>query len=107
MIKEKSNAVTVHLVQELIQDLVNTGMSYARISRRIGFSPSTIQKIVKKDRMPRVKTIINLGQYYLKIFESPENYGVAVLSYFNQHEIRIQTNITSINNLLKNLAIMI
>ena len=100
MNSDKSNSATIALVQNLIQDLVNAGMSYSRISTRLGLSPSTIQKIVAKDRMPRMKTLINIGSYYVKIFESPQSYGVAILTYYTKYQVRIKNLVLQIKHQL-------
>jgi len=100
MNSEKSNSATVVLVQSLIQDLVNTGMSYSRISKRLGLSPSTMQKIVTKNRMPRIKTIIDIGNYYIKIFESPQSYGESTMNYYLKNSEKINNKIFCIKRLL-------
>lgn len=107
MNRKQSDLATVILVQTLIQDLVNIGMSFTRISMRLGLSPSTIQKIVRQDRIPRVKTLMDISQYYLKIFSSPQNYGEWVLTYCNQHQKRILDNMTNTKYLLTRLEMAI
>jgi len=100
---DRSDSATVKLVKLWIQDLVNTGMSYSRISMRLHLSPSTIQKIITKNRMPRVKTIIVLGKYYVKIFSSPIDYGSVTENYFQKNFDRINETLELTINLLKNL----
>lgn len=107
MNRKQNDMATVALVQTLIQDLVNIGMSYTRISMRLGLSPSTIQKIVRQDRIPRVKTLMDISHYYLKIFSSPQSYGEWVMTYFNQHQKRIQDNMANTKYLLTRLEMAI
>ena len=75
MFTDKSDAALIMLVQGWINDLVNAGMTYSRISSRLNFSPSTIQKIVKKQRKPRLKTLRSIAGYFIKIFKNPEKCG--------------------------------
>ena len=103
MLNQKKESMVLTLVQSWLQDLVNTGMSYSRISMRLCLSPSTIQKIVKQHRMPRNKTLCNILKYYLKIFESPQNYGVSTYAYYEKNEERIKQTILKAKYLLMKL----
>lgn len=106
MSSEKSYSVVIELAQNLIKDLVMTGMSYSRISLRLNMSPSTIQKIMTANRFPRLKTLQALGSYYVKIFESPDNYGVAIEQYFLKNAPRISQTVQQVKVLLKELTAM-
>ena len=89
------------LARYLINDFVNAGMTYSRISRRLNLSPSTIQKIAKKLRTPRDKTLQELGDLYSKIFTSPQLYGSAVESYFMKNELSIKATLALTKQLLQ------
>lgn len=92
------------LVQKWIGDLVKVGMSYSRISARLNLSPSTVQKIVAQQRLPRSKTLHNLGNYYLKIFETPHTYGEHVGHYFLEHSDEIALTLSKTKRMLKWLS---
>ena len=102
--KHDADLLTLVLVKEWVQDLVAIGMSYTRISTRLKLSPSTIQKIIKKNRVPRVKTQLVIGKYYLKIFEAPEIYGTKALDYYLYNEVRIINTIARTKSFLQDLA---
>ena len=100
MLMKKVDPEILLLVQTWVQDFVNIGMSYSRISKRLNFSPSTIQKIVHKKRMPRLKTIIAIGEYYLKIFSNPQNYGHVAATYYLINATRIDQTLDKTKKIL-------
>lgn len=88
------NKIENHFEKELIQDLVNSGMSYSKIAHRIGVARSTIQKLMKMSaRKATPPTIIRIGHYYKKIFSMPANYGAKVNDYYLLHRERIHKNL--------------
>lgn len=103
---ERNDLAVSTLVQNWIRDLVNTGMSYSRISARLSLSSSTIHKIAKKNRIPHLKTLKIMGSYYLKIFENPHHYGVLVDDYFKKNSEEINKSIIKTKNLIKWLSSM-
>jgi len=90
------------LARYWINDLINAGISYSRISSRLNLSPSTIQKIAKKLRTPRAKTLIGLAKFYLVIFSSPQLYGRSIASYYSENESKIKATLGLTEELLKN-----
>lgn len=103
MAKKQREVSTVALANAWIQDLMNIGMSRSRISARLKLSPSTIQKIAAQKRCPRNKTILALGDYYLKIFESPEKYGSKVKHYFLSNKLGIEQAVQQAKQLMQQL----
>lgn len=103
-LNKKKESLVLTLVQHWLQDLVNTGMSYSRISMRLCLSPSTIQKIVRQHRMPRNKTLHSIIKYYIKIFEAPKNYGVNTYAYYEKNEECIKQSIAKAKYVLMKLV---
>lgn len=81
-----SKAATSDLVKRLIFDLAGAGMSYTQIARRVGVSSSTIQKLsAMEGRVPRHQMLINLVDFYQKIFSCPSYYHAKVNHYYQAH----------------------
>lgn len=95
----KSNAGV--LARYWIHDLLQAGISYSRLSQRLQLSPSTIQKIVKNLRTPRLKTLLALAHYYTTIFTTPMLYGNAVNVYYLNHQATITVTLTLTAQLLR------
>lgn len=105
MLETKSDELVLTLVQEWIDDLSQAGMSYSRISTRLHLSPSTIQKIMREERFPRLKTIQAIGAYYLKIFDSAKSYGDRIEQYFVKNGDRISNTMAQTRRLLQQLTL--
>lgn len=100
-----SKATASHLVKRLIWDLTGAGMSYSQIARRIGVSPSTIQKLsAMEGRVPRYQALMDLLCFYQKIFSSPSNYHAKVNCYYQAHYQVIEETLFNLEPILISYA---
>jgi hypothetical protein len=88
-----------NLVKKMLVDLRSIGFSYARISARIGISPSGVQKISYFGRTPHASTIRGLALYYQQIFSNHQQYTPNISSFYCRNRGSIEKTLRQLQGL--------